>query len=163
MKAICPGSFDPITLGHYAIIRRAAALFDEVIVVVSSNSEKKYMFSEEKRFAFAKAAFVDIPNVRCVTGDGWVADLAAKYGADVIVKGLRNGADCDYESAIAAVNRHASKVETLFLSSESAYGHISSTVVRELIKYGKDYAPMLPPGVAALMDSRLVSLDSTAK
>ncbi len=152
MKAIYPGSFDPITLGHYDVIRRAAALFEEVTVVVSSNTEKRYMFTEEQRLAFAKAAFSAIPNVRCVTGDGWVADLAAQYGATVIVKGLRNGADCDYEAAIAAVNRHASAVETLFIPSQSAYANISSTVVRELIKYGKDYAPMLPPEVAAMIE-----------
>ncbi len=151
MKAIYPGSFDPVTLGHYAVIRRAAALFDEVTVVVSANSEKKYMFSAEKRLAMARAAFSGFENVRCVSGEGWVADLAAAYGADVIVKGLRNGEDFEYESTIAAVNRHASKVETLFLASEDEYASISSTVVRELIKYGKDYAPLLPSGVAELI------------
>ncbi len=151
MKAIYPGSFDPITLGHYAVICRAAQLFEEVTVIVSSNSTKNYMFNEEKRFAMVKAAFSDVKNVRCVTDGGWVADLAAKYGASVIVKGLRNGSDFEYEAAIAAVNRHASQVETLFLPTESRYASISSTVVRELIKYDKDYAAMLPPHVAELI------------
>ncbi len=143
MKAVCPGSFDPITVGHLDVIRRAARLFDSVTVLVSANSEKKYMFDESKRVALVEASCADIPNVSVELCRGWVADEAREKDA-VIVKGVRNGTDCEYETGIAAVNRYASGVETLLLPAAAEVSDVSSTVVRELIKYGKDFASLVP-------------------
>lgn len=148
MTALCTGSFDPITVGHFDYIRRAAAMFDKVVVAVSVNTEKQYMFDAESRVRFVKEAFGDIPNVSVDTDDGWVADLAAKHGADVIVKGVRNGSDLDYEYTIACINRAVNGVDTLFIPSAPEYSFISSTMVREMIKHGKDYAPYIPEGVS---------------
>ena len=147
MTALCTGSFDPITIGHYDYIRRAALMFDRVVVAVSVNSEKRYMFDAESRMRFAKEAFEGLSNVSVVLDDGWVADLAALHNADVIIKGVRNGADLDYEYTIACINKAVNGVETLFIPSSPEYSFVSSTMVRELIKYGKDYAPYIPKGV----------------
>lgn len=147
MTALCTGSFDPITIGHYDYIRRAAAIFDKVVVAVSVNTEKRYMFSAESRVRFVKQAFSAFPNVSVTVDDGWVADLAAEWGADVIVKGVRNGTDLDYEYSIACVNQRISGTETFFIPSAPEYSFISSTMVREMIKHGKDYAPYIPEGV----------------
>jgi len=97
MTALCTGSFDPITIGHYDYILRAAAMFDRVVVAVSCNTEKGYMFDSKTRVRFVKEAFADIKGVTVVEDSGWIADLAAEHGADVIVKGVRNGTDLDYE------------------------------------------------------------------
>ena len=147
MTALCTGSFDPITVGHYDYIRRAAAIFDRVVVAVSVNSEKKYMFDLESRVRFVKEAFKAFPNVSVAVDSGWVADLAAEHGADVIVKGVRNGTDLDYEYTIACVNKKTSGVDTFFIPSAPEYCFISSTMVREMIKHGKDYRPYVPEGV----------------
>ncbi len=147
MTALCTGSFDPITVGHYDYISRAAALFDKVIVAVSNNTEKRYMFDAKQRVSYAEAAFAKLENVIVVTDNGWAADLAADLGADLIVKGIRNGTDLDYEKTIAAVNRAVNGVETLFIPSGDEVSFVSSTMVREMIKYGKDYAPYVPSGV----------------
>lgn len=148
MKALITGSFDPITVGHLDLIRRAAALFDGVVVAVNINSEKRYMFSGEERLAFVAAAVKELPNVKAVCSDGWAADLASEYGADVIVKGSRNGSDFEYESSIACVNKKINGVETLVLPCNPEYGWISSTAVREMIKHGKDYRPYVPEGIS---------------
>lgn len=147
MRALCTGSFDPITVGHYDYIRRLAAMFDGVVVAVGTNADKRYMFSAESRERFVRQAFAGLENVTVVADSGWAADLAARYGADVIVKGVRCGADLEYEDVISAVNREISGVETLYIPAASAYCHISSTAVREMIKHGKDYQRFLPPGV----------------
>lgn len=147
MTALCTGSFDPITVGHYDYISRTAAIFDKVVVAVCTNTQKRYMFSAEARLRYVQQAFAGLPNVSVVAGGGWVADLAAKHGASVIVKGVRNGADLDYEDTIAYVNREISTVETLLLPAAPEVSCINSTAVREMIKYGKDYAPYIPKGV----------------
>ncbi len=147
MTALCTGSFDPITIGHYDYICRAAAMFDRVVVAVSCNTEKSYMFDGKRRVLFVKAAFAQVSNVEVVEDRGWVADLAAEQGADLIIKGVRNGTDLDYEYTIACVNKAVNGVETLFIPSAPEYSFISSTMVRELIKHGKDYAPYIPKGV----------------
>lgn len=147
MTALCTGSFDPITVGHYDYIRRTALMFDRVVVAVSANTEKKHMFDAESRVRFVKEAFADFPNVSVVTDEGWVADLAAQHGADLIIKGVRNGTDLDYEYTIACVNKAVNGVETFFVPSAPEYSFVSSTMVRELIKHGKDYAPYIPQGV----------------
>lgn len=147
MTALCTGSFDPITIGHYDYISRAAAMFDRVVVAVSCNTEKRYMFDAESRVRFVKQAFVGLPNVSVVEDRGWVADLVATQGANLIVKGVRNGTDLDYEYTIACINKALSGVETVFIPSAPQYSFVSSTMLRELIKHGKDYTPYLPKGV----------------
>lgn len=147
MTALCTGSFDPITVGHYDYILRAAAMFDKVVVAVSCNTEKSYMFDSKTRMDFIEKAFAHLDNVTVTEDLGWAADLAAKHGADVIVKGVRNGTDLDYEYTIACINKEVSGVETLFIPSDPRYSFISSTMVRELIKHGKDYSPYVPKGV----------------
>ena len=122
-------------------------MFDRVVVAVSCNTEKSYMFDGKRRVLFVKAAFAQVSNVEVVEDRGWVADLAAEQGADVIIKGVRNGTDLDYEYTIACVNKAVNGVETLFIPSAPEQSFISSTMVRELIKHGKDYAPYIPKGV----------------
>lgn len=147
MRALCTGSFDPITVGHYDYIKRVAALFDSVVVAVSTNTEKRYMFSAEDRARFARQAFSGLGNVTVVSDCGWAADLAAKYGASVIVKGIRGSLDLEYEGVISSVNKEVNGVETLYIPASPALGHISSTAVREMIKHGKDYKSFIPEGV----------------
>lgn len=147
MRALCTGSFDPITVGHYDYICRLAGLFDSVVVAVNTNTEKRCMFSAESRLRFVKQAFARLDNVTVVAHSGWAADLAAECGADVIVKGIRGGIDLEYENTISAVNREISKVETLYIPAVSEFSHISSTAVREMIKHGKDYSRFIPEGV----------------
>src|ERR1041384_1695110 len=114
-KAVFPGSFDPITLGHYDIIRRSVSLFDEVVVAIGVNAEKKYMFPLEQRKRFIEESFKDMPQVSVVTYEGLTIDLCKKLKADFIVRGLRNPADFEFEKAIAHTNRKLSKIETVFL------------------------------------------------
>lgn len=147
MKALCAGSFDPITIGHYDYIIRAAELYGSVVVAVTDNSEKKYMFTLEERLRFVKDAFKGKDNVSVVSHSGWCADLVKKHGADLIVKGIRNSQDFEYEKLIATVNREISGVETVFIPCRSEYSDVSSTAVREMIKYGKDYSAFVPLGV----------------
>ncbi len=147
MKALCAGSFDPVTVGHYDFISRAAAMFDGVVVAVTNNTEKRYMFTHQQRIAFVKQAFAAFDNVTVVSSDGWTADLVKENGADVIVKGIRGSGDLEYERLIATVNREITGVETLFLPCNPQFVDISSTAVREMIKYGKDFGRFLPKGV----------------
>ena len=114
-KAILPGSFDPITNGHYDIIKRGISLFDEVIVAIGINADKKYMFALEDRKRFIEEAFKDEPKVRVITYEGLTIDLCKKEKAQFILRGLRNPADFEFEKAIAHTNRRLSKIETVFL------------------------------------------------
>ena len=147
MKALCAGSFDPVTVGHYDFICRSAKLFDSVVVAVTNNTEKNYMFTIEERLAFVKQAFSGLENVTVVASDGWTADLAAEHGADLIVKGVRNGSDFDYEALIAGVNRDVNGIETLLIPSAPKYSDVCSSTVRERIKYGKPFKHLIPDGV----------------
>jgi len=147
MTALCAGSFDPITIGHYSYICRVAAMFDKVVVCVSANTDKSYMFNAEERLLYVQQAFAHMPNVKVVAHGGWLADMVKEHGADFIVKGLRDGNDFDYENTLACVNRSISGVETLFIPTLPEHGFISSTAVREMIKHGKDYTPYIPKNV----------------
>ena len=116
-KAIFPGSFDPITLGHEDIIKRGVSLFDEIVIAIGVNAEKKYMFSLEDRKRFVEETFKDEPKVTVITYEGLTIDLCHRIKADFILRGLRNPADFEFEKAIAHTNRHLSKIETVFLLS----------------------------------------------
>src|SRR5574343_356481 len=146
-KAIFPGSFDPITLGHFDIIQRGASLFDEIIVAIGVNSEKKYMFSLEERKRFIEEAFKDEPKVRVITYEGLTIDLCKKENADFILRGLRNPADFEFEKAIAHTNRVMSKIETVFLLTAARTSFISSSIVRDVLRNGGDISQLVPESV----------------
>ena len=146
-RALFPGSFDPITLGHFDIINRSVNLFDEVIVAIGINSEKKYMFSLKERQQFVEDAFKDQPKVSVVTYEGLTVDFCKKNDIDFILRGLRNPADFEFEKAIAHTNRKLSKIETVFLLTASSTSYISSSIVRDVIRNNGDYTLLVPKSV----------------
>ena len=146
-KAIFPGSFDPITLGHVDIINRGVTLFDEVIIAIGENSSKNYMFSLEERIAFIKTTFKDNPKVSVVSYSGLTIDFCKAIGVEFILRGLRNPADFEFEKAIAHTNRHLSTLETVFLLTSAKTSFISSSIVREIIRYDGDYKKLVPDAV----------------
>ena len=146
-KAIFPGSFDPITLGHVDIINRGATLFDEIIIAIGENSSKDYMFSIDERVAFIESAFKDNPKISVMNYSGLTIDFCKEIGVDFIVRGLRNPADFEFEKAIAHTNRHLSTFETIFLLTSSQTSFISSSIVREIIRYEGDYKKLVPNSV----------------
>lgn len=146
-RALFPGSFDPITLGHYDIITRGVQLFDEVVVAIGINSEKKYMFSLEERQRFIEDAFKDEPKVKVVTYEGLTIDFCKTIDAQFILRGLRNPADFEFEKAIAHTNRKLSKIETVFLLTAARTSFISSSIVRDVIKNHGDYTLLVPDSV----------------
>ena len=146
-KAIFPGSFDPITLGHYDIIKRSIPLFDEIIVAIGINAEKKYMFTLEERKRFIEESFADEPKVKVVTYEGLTIDLCKELKANFILRGLRNPADFEFEKAIAHTNRLMSKIETVFLLTASRTSFISSSIVRDVIRNGGKYEMLVPDSV----------------
>ena len=148
-RAIFPGSYDPITNGHFDIIKRGISLFDEVIVAIGVNAEKKYMFSLEDRQKFIEESFKDEPKVRVITYTGLTIDLCAKEKADFILRGLRNPADFEFEKAIAHTNRELSKIETVFLLTAASTSYISSSIVRDVLRNGGDVTKLVPKSVIA--------------
>lgn len=146
-KAIFPGSFDPITLGHLDIIKRSIPLFDEIIIAIGVNAEKKYMFSLEERKRFIEETFKDDPTVFVITYEGLTIDLCQKLKANFILRGLRNPADFEFEKAIAHTNRRLSKIETVFLLTAADTAFISSSIVRDVIRNGGEYQMLVPEAV----------------
>ena len=146
-RALFPGSFDPITLGHYDIIKSGIHLFDEVVVAIGINSEKKYMFSMEERQQFIEEAFKDEPKVKVMTYEGLTIDFCKEIKAQFILRGLRNPADFEFEKAIAHTNRKLSKIETVFLLTAARTSYISSSIVRDVIRNNGDYTVLVPDSV----------------
>ena len=146
-KAIFPGSFDPITLGHEDIIKRGISLFDEIVIAIGVNSEKKYMFPLEERKRFIEETFKNEPKVSVITYEGLTIDLCKKIGANFILRGLRNPADFEFEKAIAHTNRHLSKIETVFLLTAASTSYISSSIVRDVLRNGGEYEKLVPKAV----------------
>ena len=146
--AVFPGSFDPITTGHLDLVRRATPLFDRIVVAVGVNSQKKYLFPLERRLTMLKQVFADQPTVEIASFEGLTAHFCQSIDAKFLLRGLRNASDFDYEKTISQLNGIVGNgLETMFLISQPAYSHISSTIVREIIKGGGDAAPFVPPGV----------------
>lgn len=145
--AVFPGSFDPITLGHYDIIKRGIGLFDKIIVAIGVNAEKKYMFPLEERQHFIEESFKDEPKVSVITYEGLTIDLCKKVGAEFILRGLRNPADFEFEKAIAHTNRELSRIETVFLLTSAHTSYISSSIVRDVLRNGGDYTILVPEAV----------------
>lgn len=153
--AVFPGSFDPITKGHVDILQRATPLFDEVIVAIGINSQKKYLFTLEERLAFIEATFVDEPKVKTATYMGLTIDFCKKIEANYLVRGLRSGLDFEYEKPIAQLNNDMyPEIETIFLSSHQNYGHISSTIIREIYKNDGNVSQFLPEAVWELLQKQ---------
>lgn len=146
-RAVFPGSFDPITLGHYDIIQRALPLFDEIIIAIGINADKNYMFSIEERKAFIEKSFAHEPKVKVITYEGLTIDLCKNQKADFILRGLRNPADFEFEKAIAHTNRTLSQIETVFLLTAANTSFISSSIVRDVIRNGGDITPLVPKSV----------------
>ena len=148
--AVYPGSFDPITLGHLDIIRRAAACFDKVYVCVMVNCEKKNpMFTSQQRMEQISRSVADLPNVEAELWSGLLADYAREKGATILVKGLRNATDFDQEYQMAAINKGIyPQLETVFLPASAEYQHFSSTMAREMIRYGQPLDKYVPAPVA---------------
>lgn len=146
-RAIFPGSFDPITLGHYDIIERGIHLFDEIIIAIGTNADKAYMFTEEQRRNFIENAFAGEKKVRVDTYQGLTIDFCKKVNAQFILRGLRNPADFEFEKAIAHTNRKLSGIETVFLLTSSGKSYISSSIVRDVIRNGGDYTSLVPETV----------------
>ena len=151
--AICSGSFDPITLGHLDIIRRAAACFDRVCVCVSPNAEKKnQMFTPEQKLLLVRTAVADLPNVEAELFPGLLADFAVDHGATAIVRGIRNGSDFDVEYQLALINQDIHPgLETMLLPASAAYQHFSSSMAREMIRYGQPLEKYLPASIIPLV------------
>ena len=153
--AIYPGSFDPITLGHLDIIRRSAPCFDRLYVCVMVNCDKKPMFSPEQRLELIRRSVADLPNVEAELYSGLLADYARQKGAGILVKGVRNTTDFDLEYQQAAINRGiCPELETLLLPASPAYQHFSSTMAREMIRYGQPLEKYVPAPVAEELKGR---------
>ncbi len=146
-RALFPGSFDPITLGHYDIINRGVHLFDEIVVAIGVNAQKDYMFSLDQRKKFIEEVFANQPKVKVITYEGLTIDVCKKIDAGFILRGLRNPADFEFEKAIAHTNRKLSKIETVFLLTASKTSYISSSIVRDVIRNGGDYTVLVPHSV----------------
>lgn len=143
--AVFPGSFDPITTGHVDLVKRALPLFDEIVVAVGVNSNKKYLFTLEQRLEWLNTVFADEPKVRVDHFQNLTADYCKKIGARYLLRGLRNASDFDYEKTISQLNNIlGGNLETIFLISKPELSHISSTVVREIVKGGGDVTPFIP-------------------
>lgn len=146
-RAVFPGSFDPITLGHLDIIERSIPLFDKIIIGVGTNSEKKYMFSLKKRMDFIEETFSHSHNISVIQYEGLTIEFCKKIQADFIIRGLRNPADFEFEKAIAHTNRKLSGIETVFLLTAAKTSFISSSIVREIISNQGDYTQLVPSSV----------------
>jgi pantetheine-phosphate adenylyltransferase len=146
--ALCPGSFDPVTLGHLDIIERSARHFDEVIIAVIRNPQKSQsLFSLEERQEMLKEALPHVGNVRLEFFKGLLVEFAREQGADAIVKGLRAVSDFDYELQMAQMNQKLSGIDTFFLSTSPQYSYLSSSLVREVARFGGDVSAMVPKHV----------------
>ncbi len=153
--AVCPGSFDPVTLGHVDVIRRARSMFDEVVVVVAHNAAKRPLLAVEVRVALVERAVADMRGVTVTSWDGLLADFLTQSGAHAVVKGLRGGADVDAELGMALLNRHLSGVETVFVPGDGALAHVASSLVKDVARHGGSIDDLVPPGVAAAVSAAL--------
>jgi len=142
--AVFPGSFDPLTLGHTDIIDRALPLFDKIILAIGTNSSKKYMFSLEERLHFLKETYKDEAKILVETYSGLTVDYCKSKDSEFILRGLRNAQDLEFEKAIGQTNYKMAGIETIFLISSSGLAHISSTVVRDVMRHSGSYEFMVP-------------------
>ena len=154
--AICPGSFDPITLGHLNIIERAAQIFDHVVVCVAANATKTSpMFTVEEKVEMVKRAIAHIPNVSVEVNTGLLAEFARHYEGAVLIKGLRAASDFDYEFQMDSINKRLNPaLETMFLTADQRYTFLSSSIVRELAHYRADLYGLVPEEIIGLIEEK---------
>ena len=145
---MCPGSYDPVTNGHVDVVRRAAALFDEVVVVVLHNPAKEGTFSIDERMSLLAASLAGVDNIRIeAVADRLLVDVCTELDAHAIVKGLRGGTDFAYELPMALMNKHLTGVETIFMPGDPRFEHVSSSLVKEVVRYGGDVTGLIPDAV----------------
>lgn len=154
-RAVCPGSFDPVTRGHLDVIARAAALFDEVIVAVGVNPSKSRLFSPEERLDMLVEVCAPYPNVRIAGFSGLLTAFCQENDIQAIVKGLRAVSDFDYEQQMAQMNRHLTGVDTIFVPTSPQWTFVASSLVKEVAMLGGDVSELLPPSVHARLGTRL--------
>jgi pantetheine-phosphate adenylyltransferase len=161
--ALCPGSFDPVTLGHVDIVERSARHFDEVIVAVIRNPQKaQSLFTLEERQEMLAEVLAHLPNIRIEFFKGLLVEFAKDHGAESIVKGLRAISDFDYELQMAQMNQRLYGIDTFFLSTSPQYSFLSSSLVREVARFGGDVSSMVPPLVAKRLAERYGDASSKA-
>ena len=147
-RAVCPGSYDPVTNGHVDVVTRAATLFDEVVVAVLYNPAKQGTFAVEERVSLSEESMVGVSNLRVEAfADRLLVDVCRDVGATAIVKGLRGGTDFAYELPMALMNKHLTGIETVFLPGDPRFEHVSSSLVKEVVTYGGDVAGLVPDSV----------------
>jgi pantetheine-phosphate adenylyltransferase len=153
-RAVCPGSFDPITNGHLDVIERASKFFDEIVVAVGSNVSKNRLFDPADRVAMIQEAVSGLPNVTVATFEGLIVDFCRAHGVQAIVKGLRAVSDFDYELQMGQMNRSLADVDTLFMPADPHYSFLSSSLVKEVATYGGDVAGLVPEPVLRRLRER---------
>ena len=153
--AVCPGSFDPVTLGHVDVFERAAAQFDELIVVVLTNPNKSGMFDVAERIAMIEESTTHLPNLTVESGSGLVVDFVRAHGLTAIVKGLRTGTDFEYELQMAQMNKHIAGVDTFFVATTPRYSFVSSSLAKEVAGLGGDVSALLPDAVNRRLAAKL--------
>ena len=146
-RAVFPGSFDPITLGHVDIIKRATKIFDEIIVAIGINNKKKYLFSNDVRIKFIEDTFIKEPKIKVKKYKGLTINFCKKNNINTILRGVRNPSDFEFEKAIAHTNYKLSGVETVFLITNPEFSYISSSIVREIIENNGNYKKLVPKTV----------------
>lgn len=154
-RAVCPGSFDPITLGHLDVFTRSARNFDELVVCVVHNPNKRGMFAIDERIEMIREHTAHLGNVRVDSWTGLVVDYCAEVGATAMVKGLRSAGDFEYELQMAQMNHKLTGVDTFFIATEPRYSFVSSSLCKEVARLGGDVAELLPPGVAERLLARI--------
>ncbi|HEU4997596.1 MAG TPA: pantetheine-phosphate adenylyltransferase [Lapillicoccus sp.] len=154
-RAVCPGSYDPVTNGHVDVVSRAATLFHEVVVAVLYNPAKEGAFPVDERVRLLEESLAGTPNVRVEAfADRLLVDVCRDLGATAIVKGLRGGTDFAYELPMALMNKHLTGIETVFLPGDPRFEHVSSSLVKEVVRYGGDVAGLVPDGVLVALRRR---------
>ncbi len=161
--AVCPGSFDPVTLGHLDLVRRASALADEVVVAVGTGYGKNALLTPAQRRDLFADAVAHLPGVRVQLMSGLLVDLCREVGATAVIKGIRGGADYDHEQPMALMNRHLAGIETVFLPADASVVHISSTMVRDVARYGGPIGDLVPPGVEEAVRAALAARTTTRR
>lgn len=155
--AVFPGSFDPITLGHFDIVERATPLFDKIIIAIGQNSQKKYMFSLEQRMEFIQKTFANFPTIEVDHFEGLTIDYCRSKNVNFILRGLRNPSDFEFEKAIAQTNRELTqenKIETIFLLTSASKAFISSSIVREILTFNGNYELLVPEAVRVSLNNK---------
>ena len=160
MRAVCPGSFDPVTNGHLDIVRRASALFDEVIVAVGVNTSKNRLFDADERIAMLQQACSGFPNVRVDSFSGLLTTFCLEHGVSAIVKGLRAVSDFDYELQMAQMNASLTGVETVFVPTSPEWSFLASSLVKEVADFGGDVSGLVPGFVHERLVARLAERGS---